>query len=242
MTHKIPRIPDNLCLYAIGDIHGHKQKLEELMAGITEDAEQHQGSAKRLIFIGDYIDRGPASKGVIDYLLYELPEGFEAIFLRGNHEDVALRVLHGDVELIASWLQFGGAACLASYNVNAFRPRIVETPEILQAEFAENIPPAHKHFLEDTVLSYECGDYYFTHAGVRPGTALAKQSSDDLLWIRDEFLGSKEDFGKIVVHGHSISTDPDIHPNRIGIDTGAYATGRLTCLKLFEDKRQFLMT
>ena len=231
-----------MCLYAIGDIHGHRGKLEELVAGVAEDAAAYTGAAKRLIFVGDYIDRGPDSKGVIDYLLCGLPEDFETVFLRGNHEDVALRVLGGDTDLVSSWMQFGGAACLASYGVNAFRPRIMETPEILQEEFKQKIPAGHRHFFEDTIFSHICGDYYFTHAGVRPGAALDQQSNDDLLWIRDEFLNSKQDFGKIVVHGHSISPEPDIRANRIGIDTGAYATGKLTCLKLFEDKRQFFTT
>jgi serine/threonine protein phosphatase 1 len=241
MTRALPRTADDLCVYAIGDIHGHKNKLQQLMAMIGEDAAQWPGP-HRLVFLGDYIDRGPDSQGVIEYFMHDIQPSFQSVFLRGNHEDIALRVLGGETELIASWMQFGGAAFLASYGVNPFRARIMESPEVLQAELAERMPPQHRRFLESTVYSYGCGDYYFAHAGVRPGIDLTKQDSTDLMWIRQEFLGSKQDFGKIVVHGHSISTAPDVKINRIGIDTGAYATGKLTGLKLWGSERRFFTT
>ena len=242
MVLSTPRIPARLCLYAIGDIHGHKDKLAQLLEMIAKDAATHKRTTKRLVFLGDYIDRGPDSKGVIELLLCKLPKKFEAVFLRGNHENTLLHILNGEKQLIPLWMQFGGATMLASYGVNPFSARLMINPEKLVAALNQKLPDAHRHFLRDTIFSYGCGDYLFAHAGVRPNVELDKQSNDDLIWIRDEFLASQQDFGKIIVHGHSISAAPDIRPNRIGIDTGAYATGRLTCLKLFGDQRAFLTT
>lgn len=242
MINPNPRIPDGLCLYAIGDIHGCKSKLLRLMDMLAADAETHPNEEKRLVFMGDYIDRGPDSRGVVDYLINEVPAGFTPVFLRGNHEDVALRVLGGEASLIPSWMQYGAASFLGSYGVNPFRPKILETPEILQAELADRMSPNHWQFLQNTVPSHNCGDYFFAHAGVKPGVPLDRQDVEDLLWIRHAFLASSADFGKIVIHGHSIEITPSVRPNRIGIDTGAYATGKLTAVKLWRDTRQFFTT
>ncbi|MDR3449076.1 MAG: metallophosphoesterase family protein [Alphaproteobacteria bacterium] len=238
----LPAVNDGICLYAIGDIHGHTATLRQLLGEVLRDAKQHPNEVKRLVFLGDYIDRGPDSRGVIDLLLHDLPHDYEVVFLRGNHEDVALRVMEGESDLIESWMQFGGGAFFSSYGVDPFRPRIMETPEILRMELQLNLPAEHRGFLEQTSLSHICGDYYFAHAGVRPGVPLDKQEADDLLWIRDEFIHSGQDFGKIVVHGHSIKPEPDVQHNRIGIDTGAFESGRLTCLKLVGTERTFLST
>jgi serine/threonine protein phosphatase 1 len=242
MTSTPAQIPDNICLYAVGDVHGHKNKLRQLIGMIEQDAAASPEAEKILVFLGDYVDRGPDSKGVVDYLLLSLPAGFTTVFLRGNHEEVAMQILDGETSLIESWMQFGGSACLASYGVNPFRPHILETPEALRQEFAQQVPASHREFFENTVFSFTCGDYFFAHAGVKPDVPLEKQRHEDLMWIRHEFLVSKQDHGKIIVHGHTIEPEPDIQSNRIGIDTGAYATGRLTCLKLVGDKRSFINT
>jgi serine/threonine protein phosphatase 1 len=185
MQASSPKIEDGLCLYAIGDIHGHKDKLQQIMAAIIEDARQQRDEIKRLVFLGDYIDRGPDSKGVIEYLLHDLPPSYQTVFIRGNHEDVLLRILNGETERIASWMPFGAAACFTSYGVNPFRPYLRETPEILQAELSHQMPPDHLQFLEDTLLSHVSGDYYFVHAGVRPNIALSQQ---DKALVQSSFM------------------------------------------------------
>ena len=238
---KRPRIPPGETLYAIGDIHGHLDLLARLMARISDDA-RHETGAKTLVFLGDYIDRGVHSREVIDFLIHGLPSGFRAVFLRGNHEEIMQRFLAGDLSVGGSWLSYGGAATLASYGVNPYRPHAAREMASLCTALADKVPDSHQALLAAMPLSYRRGDYYFVHAGVRPGVPLEAQIADDLLWIRDPFLSSTDDHGAVVVHGHSIVPEPDIKPNRIGIDTGAYATGHLTCLKLKDDARSFLMT
>jgi len=234
-----PAVPDEVCLYAIGDIHGEYKLLQELMGFIASDAATIKCETRQLVFLGDLIDRGRGSKDVIAYLLNGLPKDFDAVFLRGNHEDAMLKFLQGDETAGGHWLQFGGAATLASYGVEVSgSPNLPSLRERLQRA----LPPAHQALLENTRLSYICGDYYFVHAGLRPQVPLEQQDDEDKLWIRDEFLNSSYDFGKIIVHGHTINAMPDLRTNRIGIDTGAYATGRLTALRLQGSSRKFLVT
>lgn len=239
---KSPVVPPGECLYAVGDIHGRADLLKDLVAMIAEDAAQHSDEKRTLIFLGDYIDRGPDSCGVIEFLMSGLPTGVEAIFLRGNHEDYALKFLHGNLAVGPSWLHFGGTAFLASYGVNAYRPNLLQDLGALHSELLEKMPAAHRAFLEATRFFHSSGDYYFVHAGVRPDVALEKQEATDQMWIRDDFLSSDADFGKIVVHGHSIVMKPDVQNNRIGIDSGAYATGHLTALKLRGSEQRFFTT
>ena len=236
------RISETIRLYAIGDIHGRTDLLAQLLEQITTDAAQHAAIEYRLIFLGDYIDRGINSKGVIDLLLQGLPPAMTKIFLRGNHEDTLLRFLRGDLAQAPFWLQFGGIATLASYGLNPYRAGLAQNLPTLHSELKEKIPAGHQDFLSATQFSYECGDYYFTHAGIRPGVALADQTEQDRMWIRQEFMTSTRDHSKIIVHGHTITDAPDLQPNRIGIDTGAYATGKLTCLVLQGETREFLST
>ena len=229
------------CIYAVGDIHGRVDLLSKLVKKIAEDAATVT-EKKKLIFLGDYVDRGEHSKEVIDFLLHKLPPDMEPVFLRGNHEDVMLRFLKGDYAIGADWLRFGGMATLASYGVNPYVPGILENIRMVRNSLASQMPLAHKKFIATTEIFYVSGDFCFVHAGVRPGVKLEKQKPEDLMWSRTLFIGSMNDHGKIIVHGHTIVSRPEIRHNRIAIDTGAYATGRLTCLKLSDTEQKFLTT
>ena len=161
------------------------------------------------------------------------------LFLKGNHEDFALEFL-SDPTKLSEWKQVGGVPTLSSYGVKISSCVDPAAEEETAIAFRRALPESHLSFLESLVLSFNCGDYFFAHAGARPGISLQKQYPQDLLWIRDDFLLHEEDFGKVVVHGHTPVTTPDIRPNRINIDTGAYATSRLTCLVLEDDRMRFL--
>ena len=237
-----PGLPPDHLVYAIGDIHGRIDLLMRLMKIVETDMAQHPHTNKELIFLGDYVDRGVDSKGVIDFLLNKLPSSAGKVFLRGNHDDAMLRFLQGELDQAQDWLLLGGTATLVSYGVNPFRSQMMQDLESLRKEALGKVPESHKRFLEETVLSCERGGYYFVHAGVRPGVPLDRQNDKDKMWIRHDFLGSHADFGKTVVHGHSILPEPDVQPNRIGVDTGAYATGTLTALALYDSTHRFLST
>jgi serine/threonine protein phosphatase 1 len=236
-------VPAGCRIYAVGDIHGRLDLLTALTVTIVADAREGAPSRRRIVYLGDYVDRGLWSREVIDHLLAgPLPE-FEAIHLLGNHESM-MREFLDDTGVGPTWMMNGGDRTLSSYGVAAddalWAPR--SAFEHLQAAFRARLPRAHRKFLESLRLMHIEGDYAFVHAGVRPGVALDRQVEEDLIWIREPFLSSIEDFGKIVVHGHTIAPRPDMQPNRIGIDTGAYSSNRLTCLVLEGDKRRFLST
>lgn len=241
-TPKIPAVPDNDRLYAIGDIHGCTDLLRQMTKTIIEDMENHPAEKHYLVFLGDYVDRGVDSKGTIDFLLNELPKNTTNVFLRGNHDDALLRFLKGDFSSTSFWLPCGGTATIASYGINPFQPGATKDLETLRKKLVEKIPADHLDFLKKTQFYFSLGDYYFAHAGVMPGASLDDQDEQDLMWVRGEFLNSRHDHGKIIVHGHSPSTAPDAQLNRIGIDTGAFASGKLTCLVLQGKKRGFLFT
>ncbi len=239
---KTAETPKNMRLYAVGDIHGRLDLLTRLLAMIEEDAASHVLKDKKLIFLGDYIDRGVNSRGVLQRMTEPFSNGLSPVFLRGNHDDRLLSFLDGDLDVAPAWLQLGGAATLASYGVNPFSSGKGEGFEKLYAALVKVFPPEHKAFLERTELSVTYGDYYFVHAGVKPGIKLDQQRPEDQMWIRGEFLDYPKGLGKMIIHGHTISNDPDIRPNRIGLDTGAFATGRLTCLVMDGAQRSFLTT
>ena len=175
---------------------------------------------------------------VIDLLIARQRKG-NVVFLKGNHEDCAIRFL-SDPETLPQWKNIGGLNTVASYGVTAADYRAAASRRAIADALRSSMPVTHLSFLHKLALSFTCGDFFFAHAGVRPGIALDQQSPDDLLWIRDDFLSHEESFGKVVVHGHTPSHEPVIRPNRINIDTGAYATGRLTCLVLEGDRVNFL--
>ena len=221
-------------VYAAGDIHGHTDALRPLLRELTDDlARGRPAERPLLVFLGDYVDRGPDSRGVIDTILALEADGpFEVICLKGNHEDALLRVLV-DADFGPNWIANWGEATLRSYAVAvpAWGREAEETARV-QAELAAALPASHRDFLRRCVMSLSVGDYLFVHAGVRPGVALAEQHERDLMWIRYDFLESDADFGKVVVHGHTPSDRPELKPNRIGIDTGVYYSGVLTAVRL----------
>jgi calcineurin-like phosphoesterase family protein len=237
-----PQAPPGSRVYAVGDIHGRVDLLGELHRLIRDDASRHQASRNVVVYLGDYIDRGPESPAVIELLLNRPLQGFERVHLKGNHEDSLLRFLD-DANIGTAWLLYGGVETLQSYGVSP--PRLANLGEDMvraQSDLRRKLPELHRRFMAELQLTHAEGDYLFAHAGVRPGVALDRQAEEDLLWIRDEFLRSDAEFGKIVVHGHTITERPDVQPNRIGIDTGAFASGTLTCLVLDGTEMAFLQT
>jgi len=225
---RIPSLPDGLRIYAIGDIHGRLDLLDRMLKKIEYDMVCYPAVRSVHVFLGDYIDRGPSSRETIDRLIMHA-ERQESIFLRGNHELIATRCL-SDRGMFDDWLRFGGRETLASYGVLPELSPTARHIAELQLGFHNAFPKAHLRFFRDLQNSFSCGDFFFCHAGVRPSVELSQQKESDLLWIRRDFLDSPFDFGKIVVHGHTPTTRIDVRPNRINIDTGAYATDRLTCL------------
>jgi serine/threonine protein phosphatase 1 len=238
-----PTVPAGQRIYAVGDVHGRLDLLDQMLRMIErDDAERDAAIRRTLIFLGDYIDRGAESRGVIQRLIDAPPSGFEIICLKGNHEDLLLRGMTEQMALIA-WLGNGGGETLASYGVA--RPphegAAMRTNDVADALVAA-MPAAHLTFLRELELTVSFGDYFFVHAGVRPGVPLASQDEYDLLYIREPFLSHRGQFGKVVVHGHTPVREPELRPNRIGIDTGAFFTGRLTALRLEGNSQGILAT
>lgn len=235
-----PRGPDNTRLYAIGDIHGRADLLIEMHEMIRADVAGFDGR-KQVVYLGDYIDRGLQSKQVVEMLLEPQLPGFDTVFLKGNHEQALLDFLDYP-EATAGWLSFGGRETLLSYGINVTFMPLMKDMQQLATELAERLPDAHRDFLEDALLSFRAGDYYFVHAGIRPGVPLEDQHFEDQLWIRDEFIDSEEDHGAVIVHGHTITPEPELHRNRIGLDTGAFHSGVLTCLVIDGAEQRLLQT
>jgi serine/threonine protein phosphatase 1 len=232
-TRHKPRLPEGIRIYAIGDIHGRADLLQQLFTVIDNDLARSAPERAIQVFLGDYVDRGPDSRGVLD-LLIDRQGCHETVFLKGNHEAFFLDVLQDPAKL-QDWRNYGGLTTLMSYGVQpSMKPTAEQQIELIDA-LARSMPAEHLAFLRNLPLSFDCGDFFFAHAGVRPGLALDRQTEADLLWIREEFLNSEEDFGKLVVHGHTPVATPDFRPNRINIDTGAYATGNLTLLTIQGD-------
>ena len=227
-------------VYAVGDVHGRLDLLQRLWARIEADAE---GSPlhKVVVFVGDYVDRGPDSRGVVEFLMQARIAGGVVLCLRGNHEQSLLDFMD-NAAIYRDWKAFGAPETLLSYGV--MPPWFDDEADFERArlEFVRNCPLRHVRFLKSLTHSYVIGGYLFAHAGVRPGIALDDQTEEDLLWIRDEFLTSQMSFGKVVVHGHSPGQAPVRRANRIGIDTGAYATGCLTAAVLEGTDCRFLST
>lgn len=239
-SRSAPAIEPGMRLYCIGDIHGRRDLLQELHGKIGDDAVGFEG-AKRLVYLGDYIDRGLQSREVIEELLEAPLAGFESVHLLGNHEQTLLDFLQYPKQA-AGWLVWGGRETLASYGVPL--PPGFRTPDVmaLRDELQARMPVRHLEFFRRMSMTHVAGDYLFVHAGIRPGVPLQEQNDSDLLWIRRDFTESTESHGHVVVHGHSICEDVEILPNRIGIDTGAFYTNVLTCLVLEGDGRRLLQT
>jgi serine/threonine protein phosphatase 1 len=218
----------------VGDVHGRLDVLEPLVAEITADMLQSRPETRPLlIFLGDYVDRGPASAGVIDLILKLSADGvFEVRAMKGNHEEAMLTFLE-DPTFGATWMSHGGGPTLASYGVQPPTTRTAPDAWIKAREaLVDALPLEHFNFLQGLELMVTVGDYAFVHAGVRPGTPLDRQAERDLLWIRQEFMEATGPFEKIIVHGHTPAEEPQLTPHRLGVDTGAYATGVLTAVRL----------
>ena len=235
-----PSLPPDCRLYCVGDIHGCFDLLEELHAMILEDSAGFAGR-KIVVYFGDYIDRGAKSCQVLELLVEQPLSGFEAVHLMGNHEQSMLDFLKEPLAA-AAWLTYGGRVCLLSYGVGLGTLVTMQTIELLRDELVEKLPKSHLGFLESCQLSYTEGDYYFVHAGIRPSVPLSEQEPADQLWIREEFINSQAFHERVIVHGHTISAEVQQFPNRIGIDTGAYATGLLTTLVLEGQEQRLLQT
>jgi calcineurin-like phosphoesterase family protein len=228
---------DDTRLYAIGDVHGRLDLLDRVIDSIARDFAEHGGKALT-VTLGDYIDRGPQSRGVIERLARN-PFATPYVALKGNHEALFEDFLT-DPAVGAHWRRLGGLETLASFGVSVRHMMLGRNLDEAAGALREALTPEHAGFLASLKLSLSVGCYFLCHAGVRPGVALERQSEQDLLWIREEFLDSTADFGKIVVHGHTPVAAPEILPNRINIDTGAFATGRLTCVVLEGEGHRFL--
>ncbi|MBO6784658.1 MAG: serine/threonine protein phosphatase, partial [Alphaproteobacteria bacterium] len=216
--------PEDTVIYAIGDVHGRLDLLGELERRILRDADGRGESRRVIVYLGDYVDRGYESRGVIDHLLSPGPDGFERVFLKGNHEEFLLRYLE-DSSVARAWLSNGGVETLMSYGVEVSMSSADASR--VHADFRNALPSEHRAFMEQLPVMHREGGYAFVHAGVRPGVPLDAQDPEDLLWIRKDFLDDPGDHGAVVVHGHTVEENPVDRANRIGIDTGAYAPSRL---------------
>jgi serine/threonine protein phosphatase 1 len=208
---------------------------------IEADIRARPSREVSIVFLGDLIDRGPSSAGVVERLRTFRPNYASPLFLMGNHEEVLLRILGGEASLIPSWLRFGGAETLASYGLGAGELARVPDSEAV-AKVRGAIPEEHSAFLSTFADTVSFGDYLFVHAGIRPGVELSEQSKADLRWIREPFLEDQNERDFIVVHGHTIRPEVEITPNRIGIDTGAFHTGILTAVAIDRGDRWFVQT
>jgi serine/threonine protein phosphatase 1 len=226
-------LPPDQRVYAVGDVHGCLDRLTTMHVLIAEDLAARPIVTPVLVHLGDLIDRGPDSAGVVGLLSAVPPiAGLPTVNLMGNHEQMMLDALFAkDIGPASLWMDNGGEPSLLSWNV----PRGAGVPL-----WADHIPPGHLRFLRELKASHRIGPYFFVHAGVRPGVPLARQTLDDMLWIREPFLSYADDLGAVVVHGHTPRAEPEIRRNRIGIDTGAVMGGKLTCAVLEADRVGFL--
>lgn len=238
------RVPPGTRVYAIGDVHGRLDLLDRLLAQIAGDVDGVAAERIVLVFLGDLIDRGADSRAVVERVIRGASEGplagVRMVCLRGNHEDTMLEFL-ADFSVGPRWFRNGGLEAIRSYVGEVDAKLALDYPR-LQKMLYRAMPTHHLRFLSSIPTWHQEGDYLFVHAGVRPAVPLERQDPYDLMWIREPFLGTDQRWEKMVVHGHTVVSEPEVRPHRIGIDTGAYRTGRLTALVLEEDRRRFLST
>jgi serine/threonine protein phosphatase 1 len=239
---RIAAVPDGERVYAIGDIHGRADLFDALLDRIAADNAGRTAARTTLILLGDFVDRGPDSRGVVERAMALHAEyGDRVRWLIGNHEEVFLKALNGDPKMVRYFVRIGGEPTILSYGIDPDAYRTMAFDE-LATVLPTLVPPAHVRFLDAGEDRIVIGDYLFVHAGIRPGIAVQGQQVGDLRWIRDDFLAYAGDHGHVVVHGHTISDTPEDMGNRIGIDTGAYASGQLTALGLEGTDRWYLST
>lgn len=240
-TGQTPGLPAGSRIYAIGDVHGRADCLKQLLQKIHVHMQEYPATHVTLVCLGDYIDRGPDSKGVIEQLLH-LPFEAETVFLMGNHEYALLRFLEGDLPYEV-WLRCGGGEMMKSYGVTPCAAEAKpEKIEEIRTQLAANLPDSHLDFFRNLRLSYAAGGYVFVHAGIRPGIAMEDQQMEDLLMIRADFLYEPVTIAQTIIHGHTPCNKPLIREKSIGIDTAAYATGVLTSIILEDTTHAFLHT
>lgn len=238
--NSISTLPPGQRAYAVGDVHGRLDLLDQLLEILRQDNAARPAAETTLVMLGDLVDRGPDSRGVVNRIRTGV-DWARTVTLKGNHEAIMLEVLEGQTDSVPGWLKFGGRETLRSWGVPQSTIEDGTLDEIVKAARSA-VTAEESGWLGRLRSKLQIGDYYFVHAGIRPGVAIDQQADDDRLWIRDEFLDSKRKHGPMIVHGHSISEAVEERPNRIGIDTGAYATGRLTALCLEGRERWFLST
>jgi serine/threonine protein phosphatase 1 len=238
-----PRLPRGIRVYVVGDVHGRLGLLRQLEQMVADDHYGRGDSCRAwIVYLGDYVDRGAESSQVLQHLIMGPPEGFQAIHLMGNH-DLWLREFLDDPAYGPSWYKHGGDATLLSYGVR-IDPTKAEEERFVEAQVAMRlrVPEQHRRFLRGLELGFSIGDYFMVHAGVMPTKPLDQQSVEDLLWVREPFLSHPGELPKVVIHGHTVETHPTERRHRIGIDTGACWTGKLSAVGLEEDQRWYLQT
>ncbi|MBJ7444712.1 MAG: serine/threonine protein phosphatase [Sphingobium sp.] len=228
-------------VYAIGDVHGRANLLDALLILIARDDAERGAMPPHIVLLGDLVDRGPSSRQVIDRVMAMVASGGDVRCLKGNHEEIFVLAARGEVRAVPVFRRMEGAATLASYGLDPILFHVMTDEEIV-AWMLNHVPREHIDFLDALPDQVEMDDYLFVHAGIRPGVPIEAQNGADLRWIRREFLDHGGAHPKMIVHGHSITDDVDLQPNRIGIDTGAYYSGRLTAIGLQGTDRWFLQT
>jgi len=228
--------PPGTRVYAVGDIHGRLDLFEELIRSIEQDDATRPAARTVVVLLGDLIDRGPDSAGVVARAR-AWSQTRDITLVMGNHEEMFLDSFSKQ-GVLRSFMRYGGQATLLSYGLS---PRVLAEAdsEELQRLMAEAVPPEDRDFLVGQKM-VRLGDYVFVHAGVRPDQPLERQTGQDCRWIREPFLSHVGDFGGVIVHGHTVTEGPELLANRIGIDTGAYMSGRLTAIGL-EGTRRWLI-
>lgn len=235
----LPKTDAGERIYAVGDVHGRYDLLQKLIDEIgIHNRDLSPSKSLHILFLGDLIDRGPDSARVLAFLHDLQRKSNRVLVLQGNHEEAMVQAIDGNLEILQGWLRFGGAETVRSFGLAP--PEDGMDLRRYLRELRSAIPSEMVDWMRKLPLTARSGDYFFCHAGIRPGVALRKQVRDDLLWIRDDFLDDQRDHGAVIVHGHSIETNVQFRGNRIGIDTGAYRTGTLTALYLEDDRQELV--
>lgn len=241
-ARKQPAIPDGQRVYAVGDIHGRLDLLEQLLAMIAADDEARGAANTILVLLGDLVDRGADSRGVIERAMTLKADYADKVrILIGNHEEAFMAAASGDERAVRFFTRIGGRETILSYGLDLESYRNMHMDELAEA-LPRLVPADHIAFLQSLEEMVIIGDYAFVHAGIKPGVPLSEQSPKDLRWIREPFLDEMGPHEKFIIHGHTITRHVDEQPNRIGIDTGAYASGRLTAIGLQGQDRWYLQT
>lgn len=237
----VPLMTAGRRVYAVGDIHGRLDLLDRILTQIDADHAGRGPAERHIVFLGDLVDRGPDSAGVVERISALCASDPHVHCLMGNHEEILLRSIEGDDKALRLFCRIGGRETLMSYGVTAQDYERLDYAEVAE-RLAALVPPSHQQFLAKLDEILVMGDYVFVHAGVRPGIAIADQKPAETRWIRDPFLDHRAPLEKMVVHGHTVAEEVEILPHRIGIDTGAYQSDRLSALMLEHGERHVFST